>query len=176
MELHPEHHVPGGVPVPLVVALQLRIVRKEKHQHVNRTSPSGLSVSVVIKPHQDVSLEEQAGLDRDADTRAAVSLHIAATITITVCEKTMIPHYQLCKCIQKTHDTLDWNKSVRTIFPTCRRVASPGRSSGKDGSLRKGKQKKKNRSLKDVEREPASSEGGGGGAYLLWTQRWGCRA
>lgn len=45
----------------------------------------GSGVSIRGKSYQDVSLQKQARLNSDADTRAAVSLHIAVIKTVITC-------------------------------------------------------------------------------------------
>lgn len=79
VELHPEHHVSGRVSVPLVVTLQLQWTGNiEINQLISRDPEE---TRVLNSSYQDISLQEQAGFDGDADTGVAVSLHVAVVKT-----------------------------------------------------------------------------------------------
>lgn len=81
VELHLEDDVSGGVPVPLVVTLQLERRRKGTAEGVCTGKHGNRRSAARREPHQDVALQQQAGFDGDADAGVAVSLHVAARET-----------------------------------------------------------------------------------------------
>lgn len=74
VELDPEHHVSGRVPVSLMVTLQLQRTEYELLQHMEYNN---ISIKR-LQSYQDVSFQKQPRFYGDADTGVAVSLHIAA--------------------------------------------------------------------------------------------------
>lgn len=105
VELHPEHHVPGGVSVPLVVTLQLREGKEGEPgcERLPRAIVKEDLVALLFKPYQDVSLQKQAGFNGDADAGVAVSLHVAVATTA------IINYSSSQSKIPKNYTKLNWN-------------------------------------------------------------------